>query len=209
MNEFTTEFSRRLRVGVVISAATLSLVMVASGKPLPILRTARQDTNKPAATAATQEPTPGCPEADQLRKNVQQLTADVQRLKKKVADLERDLQIYSVQDLLTREEQRGEGLQLHLIEIAEKEEPLQGRFDLVNQQLRPDNVDRALAGVGSVHPEDTREDLRKRLVNERFRLQAQLELLRQDKMRTQASLVTTDAAIARLRQKLAELVKPY
>jgi len=65
-----------------------------------------------------------------------------------------------------------------------------------------------LAGVGSVHPEDTREDYRKRLTAEKFRLQAQLELLRQDRIRTQSSLATTDAAIQRLKQKLAEALRP-
>ena len=149
----------------------------------------------------------GCAEADQLRKNVQQLTAEVQRLRKKVADLEKDRQVTAIQDQLTKEEQRGEGLQMRLLDIAEKEGGLQSRVEQVNEQLRPENLDTALAGVGSLRPEDAREDTRKRLSSEKQRIQSQLDLLRQDRMRTQASLASSDASIQRLRTKLNEATK--
>ncbi|HEY5445984.1 MAG TPA: hypothetical protein VIJ87_16250, partial [Pyrinomonadaceae bacterium] len=74
-------------------------------------------------------------------------------------------------------------------------------------QLRPEALEQLMAGVGSVHPEDTREEVRKRLVNEKARIQAQLDLFRQDRVRTQASLATTDAAILRLKQKLADALR--
>ena len=149
-----------------------------------------------------------CPEADQLRKNVQQLTGEVQRLRKRVADLEKDRQVTSIQDQLIKEEQRGEGLQMRLLDIAEKEGGLQSRVEQVNEQLRPENLDTALAGVGSLRPEDAREDTRKRLSTEKQRIQTQLDLLRQDRVRTQASLASSDAAIQRLRTKLNEATKP-
>ena len=149
-----------------------------------------------------------CPEAEQLRKNVQQLTGEVQRLKRKVTELEKDRLASTIQEQLEKEEQRGEGLQLHLIEIAEKEVPLQTRLDQVNSQLRPENLDRALSGVGSVHPEYAREELKRQLLSESQRLMYQLSLLRQDRMRTQASLATTDAAIVRLKIKLTEALRP-
>ena len=86
--------------------------------------------------------------------------------------------------------------------------PLQTRLDQVNSQLRPENLDKALLGVGSVHPEYAREDLRKQLSGERQRLMYQLELFRQDRIRTQSSLATTDAAIIRLKMKLADALRP-
>src|SRR5258708_1378570 len=110
--------------------------------------------NRKPTTAVVQS----CPEADQLRKNVQQLTAEVQRLRKRVADLEKDRQVTAIQDQLTKEEQRGEVLQMRLLDIAEKEGGLQSRVEQVNEQLRPENLATALAGVGSLRPEDARED---------------------------------------------------
>lgn len=150
---------------------------------------------------------PVCPENEQLRNNVQKLSGEVQRLKKRVAELEKDRLATTLQEQLEKEEQRGEALQIHLIEIAEKEVPLNSRIDEINQLLRPETMDRSLAGIGSVRPEDLRDDVKKRLISERARLQMQLELLRQDRMRTQASLATTDAAIQRIKQKLLEALR--
>ena len=65
-----------------------------------------------------------------------------------------------------------------------------------------------MAGVGSLHPEEAREEIRRRPTNEKLRLQSQLDLQRQDKVRTQVSLATTDASIQRLKQKLAEAQRP-
>jgi alanyl-tRNA synthetase len=169
---------------------------------------AQQSTQQPANNPPA-EANENCPEAEQLRKKVQQLTAEVQRLKRKVSEYEKDRLASTIQEQLTKEEQRGEGLQLHLIEIAAKEEPLQTRLDEINIQLRPDNIERALAGIGSVHPENAREDLRRKLLGESQRLMYQLQLFRQDRVRTQASLATTDAAIQRLKQKLTEALRPY
>ena len=59
------------------------------------------------------------------------------RLRRRLDELEKDRQNNTIQDMLTKEEQRGEGLQLHLIEIAEKEEPLQARMDQLNQNMKP------------------------------------------------------------------------
>jgi len=179
----------------------LFTLLLAFGFEADAQQTAKNSSsNEQAPNANAQD----CPEAEQLRKNVQQLTAQVQRLKTRVAELEQDRLATTIQEQLEKEEQRGEGLQLHLIEIAEKEAPLQSRVDQINQQLRPEALERILAGVGSVHPEDTREEVRKRLTAEKLRLQYQLELFRQDRVRTQASLATTDAAIQRLKQKLTE-----
>jgi len=188
-----------------LASVCLFTLLLAIGLNAVAQQTAKNSSsNEQAPNANAQD----CPEAEQLRKNVQQLTSQVQRLKTRVAELEQDRLATTIQQQLEQEEQRGEGLQLHLIEIAEKEAPLQSRVDQINQQLRPEALERILAGVGSVHPEDTREEVRKRLTAEKLRLQYQLELFRQDRVRSQASLATTDAAIQRLKQKLTEALRP-
>jgi cell division protein FtsB len=162
------------------------------------------DASKP--NSADQQ-TQTCPEAEALKRNIQQLSAEVQRLKTKVAQLEKDRLATTLQEQLEREQDRAEKFQLHLIEISEKEAPLQARLDQVNLLLRPEAIDRTLAGVGSVHPEDVRDEAKKSLSNEKIRIQAQLDLFRQDRYRTQASLATTDQAIQRIKQKLLEALR--
>ena len=190
--------------------ATTACIAFLMGLALPLVP-GQQASKNPSSAASEQTQTTNtqnCPDVDQLRKNVQQLTSENQRLKRRVAELEKDRLATTIQEQLEKEEQRGEALQLHLFEIGEKEGPLQARLDQINQQLRPEALERTMAGVGSVHPEDAREEVRKRLTGEKARLQAQLDLLKQDRVRTQGSLVTTDAAIQRLKQKLAEALRP-
>jgi uncharacterized protein involved in exopolysaccharide biosynthesis len=183
----------------------VALVLFLSASALAGSATNQQEPgkNSPPATASDSKQ-PDCPEADSLRKDVQRLTAEVTRLRNRVTVLEKDRLVTTIQDQLTKEEQRGEALQMRLIDIGEKEGNLQRNQDQLNQQLRPEAIERALAGFGSVHPEEAREEMRRRLTSEKVRLQSQLDLVRQDKVRTQSSLATTDASIQRLRQKLAE-----
>lgn len=165
-------------------------------------------TPKPPTEKPAPDPTSSpCPDAEPLHKNISQLNAELQRLKRRVGELEKESLATSIQEQLEKEEQRGEALQLHLVEISQKEEPIQTRLDKIDQQLRPESIERTMAGVGSVHPEELRNEVKTRLNVEKNRLVAQLELLRQDRNRTRASLATTDAAIQRLRTKLAEALR--
>ncbi|HEY6247978.1 MAG TPA: hypothetical protein VIX17_28860 [Pyrinomonadaceae bacterium] len=193
---------RLLILPTTLAAVTLAIVGQQSTTPT-LSNASTQTTTKKSGTSST-----NCPDIDELRKNVAQLSGENQRLKKRVADLERERSVTTIQEQLEKEEQRGEVLQHHLFEISEKEGPLSTRMDQIAQQLSPEAIERSLAGVGSVHPEDAREDIRRRLTNEKTRVQTQLDLLRQDQRRTQASLATTDASIQRLKQKLLEAQRP-
>ena len=186
----------------------LLLTILASATLLTMGQQPAAPTANNATTQTAKGASPNCPEIDELRKNIAQLSGENQRLKKRVADLERDRSVTAIQEQLEKEEQRGENLQQHLFAIAEKNAPLSARLDEVNQLSKPEVIDKNLAGVGSVHPEDAREDVRKALTNEKVRIQTQLDLLKQDQRRTQASLATTDAAIQRLKQKLLEAQRP-
>jgi len=190
------------------SCVLCMLVQLALSLSLAINAHTQQPAQTPAEKPAPDSASTPCPDAEPLRKNISKLSAEVQRLKKRVADLEKERLATSIQEQLEKEEKRGEALQLHLLEIAQKEDPVQTRLDQINQQLKPEVVERTMAGVGSVHPEELRNEVLSRLNGDRARLLAQLELLRQDRTRTRSSLATTDAAIQRLRIKLAEALRP-
>jgi hypothetical protein len=190
---------------------TILPIVILATSLTPVASTSRsaQDNRGQEQTQSTKTGAekPACAEVDDLRKNLQKQTLELQQLRSKVALLEKERLATTIQDQLTKEEQRGELLQLRLIDIAEKDAKLQQQLDQVNAQLRPERIESALAGVGLVHPEEAREEIRKRLTNEKLRLQSQIELLRQDRVRTQSSLATTDASIQRLKIKLAEALR--
>lgn len=166
----------------------------------------QEPAQKPPPDAAAQ-PAQKNSDADQLRKTVQQLNAELTRIKKRVAELEKDCPVDSLQNKLEKEQQRAEVLHTQLLATTEKEAASQSRMDQIDEQLRPENIDRSFAGVGSLHPEDDREALRRRLTGEKRRIQSQLDLLHQDHTRLQASLADSDAAIQRLRLKLREATR--
>jgi len=188
---------------IIVSGALPGVMLVCVAfLPAASLPKPTEPRNESAHFAADQT------DCDQLRKTVQQLTADVDQLRRKVADLDKYRQIDYLRDLLRKEEQRAEALQAQIQDLLEKEAPLQTRIDQLDDQLRPENIDQALAGVGSLRPEEAKEALRRRLSNEKRRVQAQLDLLHQSQARLQASLATADASIQRLRLRLTEAARP-
>ena len=106
--------------------------------------------------------------------------------------------------MLIKEEQRAQALQAQLRDTIDKEASLQRKIDQTDEQMRPENIESQLAAFGSVHPEEARESLRRRLNNEKLRIQAQLDLLRQDHSRTQTALADSDTSAQRLRMKIVE-----
>ncbi|HYW70764.1 MAG TPA: hypothetical protein VE961_07005, partial [Pyrinomonadaceae bacterium] len=160
-----------------------------------------KDTQQPqtAAAASTDD------ELTQLRKEVRQLRAEVGRLKAELAKLDRYRTIDYTRDLMLKEEQRLRGLQSELNDIGEKETELNKRLDEIEEQQRPDRIERSLAGVGSVKPEEDREAISRRLANEKRRIQTQLETLRASRTRIPPLIVNAEESIARLKQRLNEL----
>jgi prefoldin subunit 5 len=159
-----------------------------------------QEPTKQPQKDVTAQPVQGN-QLEQMRKTIHDLTAELERFKKKVAELEKDRAIDIIQDRLTKQEQRAETLQAQLLGIAEKETSLQSRMDQLTEQLRPENINNLQVG-GSLHPEEVREATRRGLSNEKHRIQAQLDLLHHSHVRLETSMADSDAAIRRIRSKL-------
>jgi len=192
------------RLAVVLSKWFTSVSVVAAVLTIPAVITAQESTQKNNPPPAQSSDKSADDELADLRKQVQDLTAEVDRLKREVAKLERYRQIDYLRDLLMKEEEHLELLQGQLVDIGGKEIPLQTRLDEIEQQLRPDRVEQSLAGIGSMRPEEDRDAVRRQLANERRRIMTQLDLLRQNRMRLQTFLNTADTSISRLRLRLNE-----
>jgi hypothetical protein len=97
--------------------------------------------------------------------------------------------------------QRGTGNEVsaaapkqQLLEIESKETQIRMRLEELDEQLKPESIERELAGIGSVHPEELREHRRKLLTIERNGLQTQLDLLEEERARVEAAITTAAAA---------------
>lgn len=185
-----TKFSHLLRPTLVLWGLLLFTATVSAQQP-----------------TAAKGPAPTDKSNAELRKAIKQLTSDNERLRARVSELEHKLQAVSLRDHLTQEEQRAENLQTQLITVAEKEANVQSQMDKVDEQLRPENLDN-LPVYGSLRPEEARESNRRRLNNEKLRLQGQLDLISQSRIRLQSSLSVSDVLIQTLRLQLQSSLRP-
>lgn len=84
-------------------------------------------------------------------------------------------------------------LRLQLIEVQTKEEELRIRLQQLDEDLKPENIERALAGIGSTKPEELREHRRRQLTIERNSVLAQLKTLEASKSRLESAIATAEA----------------
>jgi chromosome segregation ATPase len=90
-----------------------------------------------------------------------------------------------------------ENLRSQLSDVQKKEEELQARVRQIEEDLRPENIERYFALNGSTRPEELREQRRRQLENQRATVQAQLDQLAQSRVRLEASIATAEAAAYR------------
>jgi hypothetical protein len=136
----------------------------------------------------------GRPKAE--RSSDEHLNEDVSRIQK-------DRNLEALRERIVAKEQQAEVLQSRLIEISSRETSLGTRMAVIEHQLKDNNIEKLLAGVGSTKPEELRDAVRKGLIAEREGVNEQLRLLNLERARVLSSLATTDAAIESLRMELA------
>ena len=86
-----------------------------------------------------------------------------------------------------------EKLRAQLLEVQAKEDALRARAEQLEESLKPENIERSLAGVGSTKPEELREARRRQLTIERDGVQAQLKLLETSRQRLETAISNAEA----------------
>ena len=85
-----------------------------------------------------------------------------------------------------------ENLKLQLIEVKAREDDLKLRVQQLDENLKPENIERSLAGVGSTRPDELREQRRRQLTVEKTGVVAQLEETAAQRSRLEAALAAAD-----------------
>jgi hypothetical protein len=137
-----------------------------------------------------------------MQQTIDALSNQVNRLNDKLSRMQENDRSLLDMERLTRAEQRAESVRAQLLDTESKLADLQARMDQVDYSLKPENIDRSIAGFGTVHPEDARDSRRRQLENEKTRLQAQITLLENSRTRLTASLSTAEAEVDLLRRRL-------
>lgn len=89
--------------------------------------------------------------------------------------------------------ERVENLKAHLLEVQGRESELRGRLEQLDEMIKPENIERSLAGVGSTRPEELREARRKQLSIERDGVLAQLQTIETSRTRLESEIANAEA----------------
>ena len=86
-----------------------------------------------------------------------------------------------------------EKLKAQLLEVQAKESDLRERLAQLDESIKPENIERSLAGIGSTKPEQLREYRRRQLSIERDGVLAQLKTLETSKQRLESAIANAEA----------------
>lgn len=83
-------------------------------------------------------------------------------------------------------------LRAQLNDVQARENELQARARQLDEDLKPENIERSLAGIGSTKPEELREQRRRQLTTERNGVGKQLNLLATSRERLESAIRTAE-----------------
>ena len=86
-----------------------------------------------------------------------------------------------------------EKLRGQLLEVQGQEEDLRARLQQLDESLKPENIERSLAGIGSTKPEELRETRRRNLQKQRDGVEAQLTVLETSRLKLESAILDADA----------------
>jgi len=82
---------------------------------------------------------------------------------------------------------------VQLSEVEVRQAEMQARDEQLEEDLRPENIERSVAGVGSTRPELLREQRRRQLEIARVRVRIQLDELARSHTRLETAIADADA----------------
>jgi len=157
------------------------------------------DNSNSSGSAAT---TNANADPEAMKQTIRDLSSQVNQLNTKISSMEQSQRTLVDLERLSRAEQRSADLWKQLREVEGQQSDLQSRLEEIDYNLRPENIDRAVAGFGSMRPEELREQRRKSLENEKLRIQKQLDQLAADHSRLEMAIAGADADVERIRKRL-------
>ena len=86
-----------------------------------------------------------------------------------------------------------EKLRAQLLEVQTKESDLRTRLAQLDESIKPENIERSLAGIGSTRPEELRESRRRQLTIERDGVLEQLKTLEVGRQRLETAIANAEA----------------
>jgi len=139
---------------------------------------------------------------ESMKRTIRTLSNQVDKLSDKLNDMQTSQQSMVDLERLSRAEQRSSQLRNELRDVQSKKADLEGHLEQVENDLKPENIERAAAGYGTTRPEELRAQRQKALENDRTRTRQQIDLMTVSESRIQQAIATSDMELDRLQKKL-------
>ena len=167
----------------------------------PIYQPPSEETNANTSSSDEAATSPETNE-DPQTKRIRELSSQVDRLTNKIGQMEESQRTLVDLERLSRAEQRSAELWKQLRDVESQQADLQSRLEEIDYALKPENIDRSVAGYGSTRPVEVRAQRRRQLEGEKLRAQKQLEQLTANHTRLETAIASADAEVERLRKRL-------
>ena len=105
-------------------------------------------------------------------------------------------------EILTKAEQRVESLRKQSYEMLDKETSLKTKLEQIENDLRPELIDRSIAFTGSLRPEELRAARKKNLEAERTNIQNMLTEVQRTRSNLDLNVQKAELLVEKLRTKL-------
>lgn len=167
----------------------------------PIYQPPAEESNTNTNTTG-EDPAAASDDPQTMKKTIRDLSSHVDRLTNKINQMEESQRTLVDLERLSRAEQRSAGLWKELRDVEAQQSDLQARAEEIEYALKPENIERSVAGYGTMRPEELREQRRRQLESEKLRVQKQLEQLAANHTRLERAIASADAEVERLRKRL-------
>ena len=139
---------------------------------------------------------------DSMKRTIRTLSNQVDKLNDKLNEMQASQQSMADLERLSRAEQRSSQLRTELRDVQAKKADLEAHVEELDNDLKPENIERAVAGYGTTRPEELRAQRKKQLENDRARTQQQIDQLTASEGRIQQAIATSDVEVDRLQKKM-------
>lgn len=159
---------------------------------------------QPESTSEIVPPQPTADNSVEMETRIKELNARIKSLESSGKNQydEKQKRLLLNLDILSRAEQRAESLRKQLFEMIEKESGVRTRLEQITFDARPETIERSTAFVGSLRPEEIREQRRKSLEAEKRNLESLMTQIQSSRARLEANVEQADFLVERVRFKL-------
>lgn len=202
----TTRRKKRVKRSPVVSPVTPSVVsqngqyldgnQIVFGDTSPVQPTG----DEPQKTEENVQPTNTDGEDGQI-KELKSRVKKLESTKKSEYDQKQQRLLLNL-DILSRAESRAESLRKQLFEMIEKENSVKTRLEQIQFDARPELIDRNVALVGSLRPEELRDQRKKSLEAEKTNLESLLTQIQTSRATLESNVEKADALVEKVRSKL-------